>query len=39
VFCFTSYSDNACLQAPQGGIGLIVGFFVDPATIAIRSIF
>ncbi len=36
---FTSYSDNACLQAPQGGMGLVVGLMVDPATIAMRSIF
>ena len=37
--CLTSYSESACLQAPHGGIGLVVGFLVDPATIAIRSIF
>ena len=25
--CFTSYSEIACLQAPQGGIGFVVGVF------------
>ena len=38
LFCLISYSAIACLQDPQGGIGIVVGLSFAVAVIAIASI-